>query len=173
VAEWVAEWKEMVEQNTESQPQYQLRDGDLSASSSSSHSSEMSDSYLTGERRLEAFFRTIAGNRVEATPVHYGGTVEDDDNLYYTQSWIKMARLNKHRRFYITKKGYYGLAHNEARQGDLVCILLGGNVPFVLRKEKESYFTLIGESYTHGLMNGEAMKDLEEGRVFIQDINLK
>jgi hypothetical protein len=34
-------------------------------------------------------------------------------------------------------KGYMGLAPHSARQGDLVCILLGGQTPFILREMED------------------------------------
>ena len=42
--------------------------------------------------------------------------------------------------------------------GDIICILLGGNVPFVIRECSEGRFRLIGECYIHGIMDGDAME---------------
>ncbi len=62
------------------------------------------------------------------------------------------------------EKGYIGLDPKEARPDDLLC--LGGNLPFIIRSkgisESASEFELIGESYVHGIMDGEAMKDVKE-----------
>jgi hypothetical protein len=49
------------------------------------------------------------------------------------------------RRFLVTEEGYIGLAPNIAQKGDIVCVLLGGEVPFVLRPLKDGYYKLIGE----------------------------
>lgn len=59
------------------------------------------------------------------------------------------------RRFFITIKGYIGLAPPEAQVGDVVCIFLGARVPFILRRLGE-YYMLVGECYTQGVMLGEA-----------------
>lgn len=57
---------------------------------------------------------------------------------------------------YITENGYLGLGPIEARVGDGVYDLLGGDVPFVLREtENSEEFTLLGDSYVHGIMDGE------------------
>ena len=64
------------------------------------------------------------------------------------------------RRFFRTKKGYMGLGPKDIRNGDTVSVLRGGQVPFILRKLDETYM-LIGESYVHGIMNGEAMNDAD------------
>ncbi|PVH71430.1 hypothetical protein DL98DRAFT_596981 [Cadophora sp. DSE1049] len=45
--------------------------------------------------------------------------------------------------------------------GDVVVILYGGDVPFVLRPEKD-YYTLVGECYLYGSMEGEALQEKEE-----------
>jgi hypothetical protein len=39
-----------------------------------------------------------------------------------------------------------------------MAVLLGGSVPFVLRRVK-THFTLVGECYVHGVMKGEAIQE--------------
>ena len=51
-----------------------------------------------------------------------------------------------------------GLGPKDIRKGDIVSVLLGGQVPFILRKLEDTYM-LIGESCIHGIMNGEALDD--------------
>ena len=57
-----------------------------------------------------------------------------------------------------------GMVPMESKPGDEVCILLGGSAPFVLRHADRShhidvndYYTLVGDCYLHGIMNGELM----------------
>jgi hypothetical protein len=64
------------------------------------------------------------------------------------------------RRFFITTDGRIGLGPPEARPGDFIAILLGENVPFCLRAdpdEHSGYYKLIGDTYVHGLMDGEGV----------------
>ena len=80
---------------------------------------------------------------------------------------IFQEQLNKvcHGRcFFVTGKGYMGLGPPEMQKEDLVAVLLGGSVPFVLHAEEQEQFSLVGESYVHGLMNGEALEELETKR---------
>jgi hypothetical protein len=77
------------------------------------------------------------------------------------------------RTFFITKKGYFGLGPAKTRRGDQLCILMGGQTPFVLRQSESrkmrvagsegdydrKFFEMIGDCYTHGLMDGEAMEE--------------
>lgn len=59
------------------------------------------------------------------------------------------------RRFGITKKGYFALVPSSTGEGDVVIIPKGGKLPLVVRARDEK-FELIGESYVHGIMFGEA-----------------
>ncbi|EPE29820.1 hypothetical protein GLAREA_00980 [Glarea lozoyensis ATCC 20868] len=62
------------------------------------------------------------------------------------------------RALYVTSKGYIGLAPWNAREGDLVCIFKGGKTPFLLRLPPAgSVYQLVGETYVHGIMGGEAV----------------
>ncbi|KAL9620352.1 MAG: hypothetical protein Q9160_005151 [Pyrenula sp. 1 TL-2023] len=64
------------------------------------------------------------------------------------------------RRPCLTRKGYQGYAPDATRHGDLVALFLGAIVPFVIRpkdrSQDQSYFSLVGECYIHGVMKGEA-----------------
>lgn len=64
-----------------------------------------------------------------------------------------------------TGRGLIGTVPRSARAGDLVCVLYGGQTPFVLRQDPsgEALYRLVGDCYVHGLMNGEALSmELEE-----------
>ncbi|KAK5678032.1 hypothetical protein LTR17_027670 [Elasticomyces elasticus] len=56
--------------------------------------------------------------------------------------------------FITTLAGYIGFASPGAMVGDRVALLGGGWTPFILR-EHSSQYTMVGDSYIHGLMNGE------------------
>jgi hypothetical protein len=58
--------------------------------------------------------------------------------------------------------GYLGLVPDSTQTGDLVCVLFGGRMPFILRETKE-YHVFVGDSYVHGLTCGESMRDFERG----------
>jgi hypothetical protein len=66
------------------------------------------------------------------------------------------------RRLFHTSKGYLGLGPALLQAGDIVSVLAGGTVPFVLRQDSRSSpskrrFQLVGEAYVHGIMHGEAV----------------
>lgn len=65
-----------------------------------------------------------------------------------------------HRSLLVTYRGYMGLAPWNAQIGDKVAILYGGETPFILRNVKGTEdFSLIGEAFVYGLMDGEGMTD--------------
>jgi hypothetical protein len=83
------------------------------------------------------------------------------------------------RRFFICTGGLMGLAPAGAEKGDTVCILLGSGVPYVVRRVTTvnyahsgaplSCYQFLGDAYVHGIMNGEAVKDLEENDKRLED----
>ena len=58
----------------------------------------------------------------------------------------------------ITQTGLCGIAPGDVLVGDVVTVIDGGAVPFILRKGSRGHgsFQLVGECYVHGLMSGEA-----------------
>jgi len=81
-------------------------------------------------------------------------TQVEDDIARFDISFLQGYR---HRKLFTTVQGYMGLAPSTAREGDLVCVLLGGDVPFILRPSKSNY-SLIGESY--GKFSGQLKSHL-------------
>lgn len=64
------------------------------------------------------------------------------------------------RRFCRTQEGRLGQVRIEAREGDLFVVIVGAEVPYLLRPtEKEGVYTLIGDVFLLGVMQGEAVRD--------------
>jgi hypothetical protein len=70
--------------------------------------------------------------------------------------------------------GYLGMAPLLAEVGDLVFAFRGGQVLYTLRPEGSfvGRYSYIGETYVHGLMDGEVMRRLEVGEASVQDLVL-
>ena len=84
--------------------------------------------------------------------------VQNEQNTeasFVSSSLIRMALSP--RGFFLSKQGYMGVARYDVKKGDRICILHGGQVPFVLRQEG-SHYEFKGECYVHGLMDGEGMR---------------
>lgn len=71
----------------------------------------------------------------------------------------EIARVLGERRLFVTKAGRLGIGPPECRPGDIISVLSGAEMPFVLRGQHRSdgAVRLIGESYVHGVMHGESM----------------
>lgn len=67
-----------------------------------------------------------------------------------------MVNVAEGRRFFTTLGGYMGLGPPGMCPGDLICVFLGGPVPWVIRPFNSEYI-LVGECYVHGIMDGEVM----------------
>jgi hypothetical protein len=78
------------------------------------------------------------------------------------------------RQAFSTEKGRLGIGPPETKPGDLICVFRGCEVPFIVRtshntvntvkttgkwlwKKQVLHCTLIGESYVHGIMDGEGL----------------
>ena len=84
-----------------------------------------------------------------------------DDSLTKFDEVVQWQTLG--RGFFVTENGYMGLGSPQV--GDEVWVLFGGDLPFILRPEPgDSSHTLIGDCYVQGIMNREAMVDLEGKR---------
>ena len=64
----------------------------------------------------------------------------------------------------MTTKGYIGIRPPYACLRDSVYILLRAKTPFITRKYGD-YFLLFRGSYVHGLMDREAIQQIEDGKL--------
>ncbi|EPE36533.1 hypothetical protein GLAREA_08696 [Glarea lozoyensis ATCC 20868] len=149
---------------------------------------DVEESSESDERPRDGFFKDVSlieswhvsGDKSQASvePTMYeffnytslieGGHIEGEESLIPLSDRLN-ARVNilgaslrraaLKRAFFVTEKGYMGLGPASIQKGDFVYVLAGGQVPFILRKHTnaETYF-LMGESYVHGIMDGEAAR---------------
>lgn len=82
--------------------------------------------------------------------------------------WSHEATLvTRYRRFGTTAIGYYLVGPDSMLEDDVVVLMYGGRTPFLLRRRKDDDgWSLIGECYVHGLMNGEGMGGDVEDETF-------
>lgn len=133
--------------------------------------------------RIEGFWRALIGERKKGDfpgPEQYGTAFDSyfalaksrqqgytqildtrrrQDSSGITTPLVKQATLGyvaPHRKFFTTTKDLIGLGPRSMCKGDIICIMSGGKVPYVLREERDHH-RLIGEAYVHGLMEGQAV----------------
>ncbi|TVY42784.1 Heterokaryon incompatibility protein 6,OR allele [Lachnellula subtilissima] len=75
------------------------------------------------------------------------------------------------RRFINTRKGYFGFGPEKCEVGDIVVVLAGGNVPYIIRPVPSTdgfwaasklcartCYRMLGDLYVHGIMDGEVLE---------------
>ncbi|KAJ9635416.1 hypothetical protein H2199_008419 [Coniosporium tulheliwenetii] len=74
-----------------------------------------------------------------------------------------ISRSALHRRLFVTEYGRLGLGPQSMQPSDQVWLICGARMLFVLRPTSdEGCFTLVGETYVHGCMNGEVVDMFED-----------
>ncbi|KAF4996974.1 hypothetical protein FGRMN_4192 [Fusarium graminum] len=133
--------------------------------------------YVTGQSKLEAFASVICGYRlrerypklitlpsIQQWAATLGDEIMDQQSdqahvldLPYVRDAIGFS---KHKAFVSSEEGYFGLAPPETKEGDVICVLLGTNVPLVLRPVSADQFRLVGECCIHGLQDATGILGL-------------
>ncbi|OCL01399.1 hypothetical protein AOQ84DRAFT_271200, partial [Glonium stellatum] len=62
----------------------------------------------------------------------------------------------KDRKFFTTKAGFVGIGPDKIQKGNIVVVLFGADMPFILRPDGLLY-KLVEAAYVHGIMIGELM----------------
>ncbi|KAH7354691.1 heterokaryon incompatibility protein-domain-containing protein [Rhexocercosporidium sp. MPI-PUGE-AT-0058] len=127
--------------------------------------------YITGCTRQEALAHTVCadaacfsddpqvhsllGKRLASVPV------PDHDHDLGIFAWPDplVRDSTVQRVLFFTDKGYMGLGPYTTNIGDKVCLLKGAQFPVILRGEKDDW-ALVGESYVHGIMDGEGWQEM-------------
>ena len=89
--------------------------------------------------------------------------LEESGSVYMRERALCAVNALAGRRvFLMGEKGMEGLGPAAAREGDVVAVLFGGVVPFVLRpcegEDGGRFWRLVGECFVPGLMQGEAVE---------------
>lgn len=95
----------------------------------------------------------------EEEPQRRGSLLDDSESTSEPEhSAMKTLVLGptRGRVMFASATGWVGLAPYGSREGDVIFVAVGADVPYVLRPCEEGY-ELIGECYVQGIMDGEAM----------------
>lgn len=78
----------------------------------------------------------------------------------------RLAETLGYRDLFITEQGHLGFGMNTLELGDEIWVLAGVKVPLILRRQTgQGQYRLIGESYVHGIMHGEAVDDKVQEKI--------
>ena len=97
--------------------------------------------------------------------VNHGSNREDtvQDRERFGEIYARALRMALHRNFCLTLEGRIGWVPHAAQTGDIISLMRGSPVPIIIRptQQENSYF-MIGQSYIHGIMDGEAVVGKED-----------
>ncbi|KAF4955434.1 hypothetical protein FGADI_4544 [Fusarium gaditjirri] len=80
----------------------------------------------------------------------------DEEAVRYGQAVNNVCR---DRQIFTATNCMLGLGPNLLREGDLICVVAGGPVPYILRPLSDGKFYFVGECYVAGYMFGEAVRE--------------
>ena len=85
--------------------------------------------------------------------------------LLQREATLRAKQILAWRRLVTTFGGYLGLVPAATRAGDTIAVLMGCDVPLILRPKggDTCRCSVIGECYVHGIMSGEMQGFLEQG----------
>jgi hypothetical protein len=89
------------------------------------------------------------------------------------EKWEQIICPQLNRRLFSISGGNFkfGKAWDSIKPEDHICLILGCDVPLVLRPV-EDHYELIGDCYVDGIMAGEAMKDFQERNIELETFKL-
>ena len=93
------------------------------------------------------------------------------EDLFYPP-FLKSVERVRNSRMFSTGKGYIGLGPKGVRKDDEICVLFGSDVPFVLRRIGQHH-AVVGQCFVLGLMDGEAIKWKEQGKVSVTSFKIE
>jgi hypothetical protein len=114
---------------------------------------------FTGKRKLDGF-------DVPVKNIDLRSKSGEEDLANSFLEAIKRVML--HRRFFLTRKGNFGIGPMSSQAGDLLYLFAGGRTPYIIRQGSARHsvnsegcsdaYTFVGECYCHGIMDGEALE---------------
>ncbi|KAL8715694.1 MAG: hypothetical protein Q9225_006311 [Loekoesia sp. 1 TL-2023] len=129
----------------------------------------------TEEDLLSAYLTTLIADvmvdqdkgheiRVPSTQEYISWVIQPEISLEEVFSFRLEGRA-----FAVSDLGLIALVPAEARAHDLIAIVQGSDLPFILRPSGNG-FSFIGQAYVHGIMDGETWSLVEDGTVPLEEI---
>ena len=134
---------------------------------------DIGQEYPNGHSLVDAFGRTMIGDVIMEEFPRWRADAEDGRLVWQfvrkgirNEAYNSIYKMIVGQTFFITQRGYFGIGPPTIKQGDEVWVLSGGKVPFILRPREtgsqapqpmtSSEFTLAGNAFVYGIMDGEA-----------------
>ena len=102
---------------------------------------------------------------------------DQEQNKAQAEERSLTEEVTRNRKFCITELGRMGVVPASTETGDRIVVLFGMQTPVVLRTlapvsvdARPACYQLLGESFVHGLMDGEAIRAMEMGDLHADDL---
>lgn len=116
-----------------------------------------------GENRYYGWFKEFGGlmgrSQADNSGVLQNRSLADN----FVQFMVDSSNFCHSREPFVTREGYIGLGPQGMQAGDLCSILFGAQLHYILRRVSGRY-VIFGESYIHGVMQGEISRCLAKSR---------
>lgn len=86
------------------------------------------------------------------------------------RGWIDS--MVERRTLFNTEKTYMGMGPTLTKEGDVIAVVPGVDMPLVLR-EADGQYLLVGPAYVHWIMDGEALKDENGEALPLQRVEIR
>ena len=116
---------------------------------------------LSNDTFRHAFLRSVCADVRLTDTYHFNGRMgpENDEMMpSASQYFAAVSRVLLGRTFMASATGLMCLGPSETQPNDAIFVVLGSDVPFILRPIENGDFTFVGECYVHGIMDGELFK---------------
>ena len=120
---------------------------------------------LPAREEYRRFFQSWL--QIHRQPVANGNDDGKISKSIWNEAWMFNAAFSDAmdtRVIFTTKRGLIGIGPPYIQVGDLLCIIIGAQTPFLVRKRilpvpetAAPVYELVGDCYVHGLMNGEGL----------------
>lgn len=104
-------------------------------------------------------YRLRTGLRTTLNTASLLPLTKEDPKLPDPKRFSSILGRMMHRRLFVTVSGRLGLGPAGMMSGDVVVLLFGGNVPYILRSIEDERWRFVGECYVHGIMQGEGLME--------------
>jgi hypothetical protein len=116
---------------------------------------------------VEKGFHLVRAGHHNPNTESAGRERKDTEEAIIARAYVNtLLMVSNSRKYFISKQGYLGLGPGGTLPGDLVVILFGLDMPFVLRPAVDGQYRIIGEAYVHGIMDGEYMNQKPTAETF-------
>ncbi|KAI1270067.1 HET-domain-containing protein [Xylariaceae sp. FL1019] len=110
----------------------------------------------TKERRRDEDFPTLA--QLKDSILRFAVTEDTDVDIWTSGDWQRLYHSwLSDTSIFTTGEGYVGVTQTDVHKGDQIFVILGCDMPMVLRPVRPGYYQVVKDCFVTGFMDGEAV----------------